>query len=677
MASEKIRRAVEKRKKKRDRADGDVFADYLYDRAKNGLFGAAMTSYKRHSRRGGQKGAAGRFAESSASYLSKKINSSFIVSSSGAAVKSFLSLKLKAYGTFLAAFGLYTMMFYFTENFLLSDSKGVFEMLFGAALFIISLPLIFSEQTLSSALCTSSFGAAVKRFIGIHTDSMKTDEVRCRLNYSFILGVLAGILSYGVGPFKVFFSILFVLALWIIASRPEFGVVLISFLVPFVSTAMLITLLSFTAFFFIIKLIRSKRYVSFEMLDVSVLGLLFVIFFGGIVSVYPVSFKSAAVYSCLIFAYFLTVNLMKSRVWLDRMTAALITGFAFACAVLVFAALGDRMLGGVSVKIAGMFGDSALSEMLAGGENVFPQISVILLPIALSFFMRPSFGASKLHAVLAALLASYPLFRGGVTTATAAAAVGCALLLLIYSKKFLYVLFASVILLPSAAYVFPNTFLKIASFIGAEGGVTENGFAVWRGVSDMISEFFFGGVGFGKEAWSAAYQKFAQSGGEGAPHAFSLYFQTWAETGVFGLIILLVFLAVFARCVFTVIAELDSASRHPALRHSGLRVNMPDSLDEFRAFVSEGKGNAGKLSVGQFRMSGRIGIAAPFCGVAAAALLGIFDSIWYSEKVFLVFWLAAALGASYARTVSGEVGDILSSYEENSDSACRFDADVG
>lgn len=648
----------------------------VYGGLKSGVIGKIMTSYKAPSSKK-KDTRINRIVYRIFGFLSKLINSSFIVSGAPSLVRKLLSAKLRVYGTFLATYGIYTTLFWLARNFLLTDDNKVYEVFFGVGLIILSLPLLFSGATLSSALRTTDFGAVVKSVTGIPLESMKTEETYGRLNYSFILGVIAGVLSFAIGPFKIAAFLCLLAAVWIIASRPEFGVVAVSFLLPFASIGLLVFILAVTAFFFFVKIVRRKRYMKGELLDITVFVLIVSIFFGGAVSVSPRSFGASVLYCALLASYFLTVNLIKSRAWLERMTTALTTGVSLASGILLLCRIGDGTIGGVSKAASGLFGSGMLTKALDSGyAGELSLLAVMLLSVSVSSFLKPQAEKSRLHMIAGVVLTAYLTFADGVGAHTVAALIGFIMVFIVYSKKTLYAFFLLVGVAIVSSFFFPGLFSTIGGYTdSAIQGISKTGASVWKGVISLISDNFAAGVGFGKDAFAAAYPSYAVAGTESAPHASSLYLEIWAELGIVGLILLFVFFFMFVACVFTLLSRLDSAIAHPALHHSGVRAYKPESIEELR-HLPKGAGASKNFSRAQFRLSGRIGAAAPFCGIVAIAVCGMFDHVWYDEGVFLGFWLTVSLSASWVRTIREETEDIISSYRDCKDPCVDAEIDI-
>ncbi|MBQ3859201.1 MAG: hypothetical protein II779_01630, partial [Clostridia bacterium] len=51
----------------------------------------------------------------------------------------------------------------------------------------------------------------------------------------------------------------------------------------------------------------------------------------------------------------------------------------------------------------------------------------------------------------------------------------------------------------------------------------------------------------------------------------------------------------------------------------------------------------------------RISAAGPLCGIVAVLVQGMTDYAWYNYRLFLMFWLTAALAACYIRNGRSEL----------------------
>lgn len=625
--------------------------------------GTLLTSYKRRKRdlvtSSTGAGAAKRF--------SRLADSSVFVNGSRRLAEYLLSLRLKVFGAFLASFGAYTAIYYLAVNFLMSDSHGIYEIFLGLGLCLLAIPLLSSDDTLSSALCSSAAGERVSRTVGIRREQMKTERVSGRLNRGFLAGALLGVLSFFTSPYNVAFLLVCAVAVWLIASRPEFGVTATAFLIPFASDGVLLGLIAVTAVFFTAKTMMRRRFPAFETVDAAALGAFLLILASGI----PGGNNLKQCFFAA--AFFLAVNVLKSKPAADRGLNAFVTGCCLACGILAVALLGDATVGGVSAALAPAFDGGLVGEMLSSKDlSGSSYLSLLAMPMALSLMADPASKVPGRHAAVGFFLLLVPLFADGVSPTLIPAVLAVLLFFLFMSHKSIPGVLAVLLAAAVGAIFFPGTVSRLAEAVGLDfGELLSYRSTVWAGTRSMISEFFFGGIGRGEAAWNAAYPGFAASGAESAPDAFSIYLQTWAVGGVFGFLILLVFIAVFVSATLTAISKISKARRHPAFKDSGDAVSPPGTLGDFKDFKKNSEN-----TVEDFCRSRRAGISATFAAVCGILICGIFDNVMRYDRVFLAFWVVCGICSAFCRSASEELESRAVSYSEGTDGRTKWDADI-
>lgn len=625
--------------------------------------GALLTSYKRRKRDVISSVAGAKAAKR----FSRLADSSVFVNGSRRLAEYLLSLRLKVFGAFLASFGAYTAIYYLAVNFFMSDSHGIYEMFLGLGLCLLSIPLLSSEDTLSSALCSSAAGERISRTVGIRREQMKTDRVSGRLNRGFLAGALFGVLSFFTSPYKVAFLLVCAVAVWLIASRPEFGVTAVAFLIPFASDGVLIGLIAVTAVFFAAKTMMRRRFPTFETVDAAALGVFLLILASGIPG-------GNTVKQCFFAAaYFLAVNVLKSKPAADRAMSAFVTGCCLACGIFAVASLGDATVGGVSASLAPAFDGGLVGEILSAGDlSEFSYLSLLAMPMTLSLMADPASKVPGRHAAIGFFLLLVPLLAEGVSPTLIPAVLAVLLFFLFMSHKNIPGVLAVLLVAAAGAILFPGTVSRAAEAVGLDfGELLSYRSTVWTGTRNMISEFFLGGIGQGEAVWSAAYPGFAAAGAESAPDAFSIYLQTWAVSGVFGFFILLVFIAVFVSATLTAISKISKARRHPAFKDSGDAVSPPGTLGDFKDLKKNSESTAE-----DFCRSRRAGISAAFAAVCGILVCGVFDNVMRYHRVFLAFWLVCGLCSAFCRSASEELESRAVSYSEGTDGRTKWDADI-
>ena len=138
----------------------------------------------------------------------------------------------------------------------------------------------------------------------------------------------------------------------------------------------------------------------------------------------------------------------------------------------------------------------------------------------------------------------------------------------------------------------------------------------------MIGDYWFQGVGYGNEAFSKVYPNYAYSGMESAAHSHSLFLQIIATMGVFALVI-------FAIAVFLNVQKCFEYTKNPQNKSS------------------------------------KIYVFATICSLAASLVMGMFDYIWYSPRVFYIFWVILAIGCAFVRSGNYEMARTSDEVYEN------------
>ena len=128
----------------------------------------------------------------------------------------------------------------------------------------------------------------------------------------------------------------------------------------------------------------------------------------------------------------------------------------------------------------------------------------------------------------------------------------------------------------------------------------------WKGCAEMLKEHFWGGIGYGNQAFSELYPMYAYAGIEAAVHSHNLYLQILITMGFSGLLC-------FGLIIFFYAQKSFEYSKSPVSRDSYLFV------------------------------------IAAFFSVCALLIMGMFDYVWYNSRIFFIFWAALALGIACIR----------------------------
>lgn len=596
------------------------FTKWIYASLAGGFFGRTFTAYDRANEKfmtGLVHSAATEKDEGSSvvTVARKRIAKSFESSRILALVHRFLchllTCRLSVYGILLFAFGVYSAALY-PIHLLFPGVRGTFtHLVVGTCTAVAALPILFSGESVASALIRSrGLAHFLFHILGVHPGSLSSlarKKPVGHLNFAFLAGVLLGLLSSVLSPIVILLAIPVLLLLCLILTTPELGVLLAFFVTPFAPTMVMVALICYTFGAYVLKLVLYKRTFRFELIDFSVIAFMAVVLLGGLISVnVATSVKSMLVFLCFMLGYVLTVNLIRTRDWFRRCALALI--LSATCVSLY--GLFQYLSGSVSTKWQDltMFAtiDGRVTSTLEN-PNVLAEYLVMVAPFAAAYLLIRGRAGSKFGfffsgvAMLGCLVLTYS--RGGWLGFLFAAVA----FLLIYHRRSIYLLVLGVAALPFAVAFLPASIVQRFTSIGNLGdSSTSYRVYIWRAVVNMIADNPICGIGIGEGAFSKVYPLYSLSGIETAPHSHNLFLQITLETGVIGLLIFLAFLFFFAQHMIT-----------------GFK-NAKTPQD-------------------------RIIPAAGFCGIFGVLVQGMTDYVWYNYRVFLIFWLIIGLSCAYLR----------------------------
>ena len=182
------------------------------------------------------------------------------------------------------------------------------------------------------------------------------------------------------------------------------------------------------------------------------------------------------------------------------------------------------------------------------------------------------------------------------------------LYLLIKTRKTLKVIFGLCFLVPVLPVILPQNVIRRFLSIGdMSDSSTYYRFHTWLGSFDMLGDNLYGGIGLGSSAFEKVYPKYAHAGIEAAEHSHNLFLQIAVMMGIFGLVAFLIVLLLFTQ----------------------------KNMEYFRD-VKDSSASSG------------VAISA-FCSAVAALCMGMFDYIWYNNRIFFLFWAVVGLSCAAVR----------------------------
>ena len=226
-------------------------------------------------------------------YISKMFETSWFLGKTKNTTRSWLGIPLKSYGKATFFFGVYTVIVYLIRLIVPNLSESDLGVLItGLSLCIISLPMFLSKDTLARALETGVItNMLCEECLGYRKEAfdVAAKSSRVKSNILIFSGMLLGMITLFIHPLYLILTMALLLALLIVLNTPEIGVLLSIFFLPFLAffetpSIILGIIVFITAISYFIKLIRGKRLLKIELLDLAVLLFFALILFSGLIT---------------------------------------------------------------------------------------------------------------------------------------------------------------------------------------------------------------------------------------------------------------------------------------------------------------------------------------------------------------------------------------------------------
>lgn len=626
------------------------FINWLYSLLINGFFGKLFTAYSAEDElfmnsrfmralRSGNR--LRRLADRVKLRMARLFEGSRLLSSFNGLFSSLIHRSLRTYGAFFLAFGVYCLLSFLAKGYVLfREVDGVADYVVCGGILLTSVPLLMTKGTLADAVMKSflmqrllfeGFGIPRDTFTRVETYPKRYAEVS-------VAGIVLGILTAFVKPtyFVVLFFVLIVGLL--IFSFPEIGILALIALVPFSSllarpSLAILVVLAVTLVSYSIKLMRGKRVLKLRLIDFSILLFTIIRLLGGLVSAGGVaSLKSALLYTALTLGYFLVANLIRTREWVNR---CVLTFVIFGCAAAVIGLvqiftgtleaswLDTAQFADIGTRITATFDN----------PNVFATYLLLLIPFSLALLLRGGSFRRVMLCVIAFALLALCMVETWSRGAWLGILVAILLFFPIYSRRSVPYLLLGGASVPYLSLLLPNSVVtRFLSIGGAADSSATYRISAWNGVARMLREHWLGGIGVGEAAFSAVYPVFSYAGIQGIRHTHNLYLQIMSEVGVAGAIAFIFVIVLFVQMCFGYIYRMR---------------------------------NEAETST----------VIAGLVAVIGVLIMGLTDYVWYSYRVFLMFWMVIGLVSAYIRIGEDQMTR-FAFVEKNTDFAVDFDLNV-
>lgn len=598
----------------------DKLGSLLYKKLGSGVYSYAFGSYDDmcetfdNSACGSEKSGK---RKKIAHFVAKSIEESIYVKAVSRLMTGLGHLSMRVLGVFLLSAGAFAAMSQVLMYLAWSGEAYLIGAAVSLLMMLCSIPFFFSKRPVCSAIYDSVFlGRIARDFCGFNERSFAVQKSVGKKSVAFIFGLVFGMLACLINPILLIVLAFGIIGAYIVLINPEFGYRIILFILPFLiilpHPSILLALLSiFTAFCYAVKLMRGKRYVKFELLDVLVLCFMGVMLFGGIVSYGGTqSIMAAGIYTLLMLGYFLTVAIVNSKAELVKTVSILSASLILVSAYGLY----QNFTGNISAEWI----DTEMFDSIAGrvvstfeNPNMLGLYLILLLPIIAAGFVGEKKWWNKPGHIIAFAAGAACLIYTWARGAWLGFIFATVVFLLMWNRRTMGVLLAGIVALPVLVPFLPESIVSRFSSIGNLTDTSTNyRVYIWRGSVNMLSDYWLTGIGVGGEAFNRIYPYYSFAGIEKAPHAHNLFLQLFIEVGVFGFAL---FVAVLI-CLF----------------QSGFTL------------AKRGEDKTVRL----------IGCGA-LCGTLAALVQGMTDYVWYNYRVFFIFWLVIGV-CSAARRIDAD-----------------------
>ena len=595
-------------------------SSWIYKKTKSSLIGGAATAYKTENAAASGTLAAElvRIADVPRRVFmpikrgaAACIESSVILGYVRGLLERLLCATMKSYGIFMFSASIYSVLVYLFKLFYLKNAEVDFGIMITVVLMLIaSAMMIASRHSLASALRTSPAARFILfKVMGFRKEILEGHVTKdSKFSFAFVAGLLFGAASYCVHPALMLVLIFGLVAAYLVLLKPEIGVAALITVLPFPPTMALVAAVLYITVCYFLKVLCGKRSVKFDLLDAAVLIFMLMMIGGGMVAASSAGMKPMLVYVAFMLAYFLMVNLIRSREWIVRC----IVGAIGSCTVVSFWGLYQNFFGVVEKT----WQDSDMFSEIAGrvvstfeNPNVLAEYLIMLIPLIIAMFILVKDKRVRLAIAFAGICTGGCLVYTWSRGAWLGFLIGTVIFLLLYNKNTLTALLFCSLGIPFLPFVLPDSIVQRFTSIGNLGdSSTSYRVNIWRGVLNMLGDGYFrSGIGIGNDSFRMVYPGYALSGIETAPHAHNLFLQITVELGIVGLIVFLAVLVLYTQ--------------------SSLSLHADESRRE------------------------KLVSTAIFCGMLSVLAQGMTDYIWYNYRVFLMFWLMLGLGAAVRRTL--------------------------
>ena len=619
-----------------------AFITLIYAALAGGLIGRFFSSYGKHDRelKSGLIMSATREGSHVSSTvkrakfgIAEQFSGSFILHIWKRIVRFLLGCSMRFYGSFTFVFGVYSALIYLLKRFaFVNDTSDIAHLIFAVMCAVISVPMLISRKPLAQTLLESRAGSfLVVRIFGIPSESLLVAPAKHGESYniSIVMGLVLGTATYFIEPWALCIFAAVPVAVAMILSNPEIGVLLSVACIPFVGLTsapeeLLTSLVLLYSVAYGLKLICGRRTVQMGIYELILLIFGLLIFVSGRISVGEMGGEDRSVpMLIMIIGSFVALNLIRTEAWIRRCGIAFIGASIVTSAVIMWqfvAANSTAAEMGRVVFIGLTQGFFVSKDALAAYFIVSCMVTVAMMPSTVTT-------RAKIVALVGILMNVCALAAIGSFSGCVGLLVALIVYSLIVSRKTLPVLFICGMAIVLAFLLVPSLGRTLSVLFAPVDMELAATVTVWQGTMRMLAATLL--MGIGVNAFERVYPVFAIAGSENAQNCASFLLRLLCDVGIVGTVVFCTLTVLFAKnCFEHIMTENDRRAR-------------------------------------LFTVGG-------LCAVCGMLAQSVFFDMWSDPAVFYMFWIVTALVCANIRQRRTEM-DRQRNLAGNSESAATVE----
>lgn len=495
--------------------------------------------------------------------VSKIFEGSFFVSFMPKVVRFLLRTSLRDYGIVMLTMGIIMSLLYPIRDYVTVLEVPFESFIVGIVLAACSIPLLFSSKSYAAGILSSNIvGFILFKCLGLKADNFRSaneQTVHTSSNIALLVGVFLSIVSYFTSPTSVLLTAFILLIGYAVLTTPESGIIILLFSLPFISIKLLILITIYIDICYAIKYIIGKRTLKFEIFDIAISGIMLMLLVSyGLCLDHKATLVPTLINAALVLCYFAVSNLVRSKDWFRRCLVSLTLSVSFASVLGIL----QYIFSSLNYTVPGMAIFASVTKRITSAfydPDVFAVYLCAAIPFILLFIFSGSRPLSRIYGFISFGLAFTCIILGQSKAALIASLIEILLFLIIYNKNFIYLAIVTGIAIPIFHYTLPATMLELVRSFGKSAELAAPDRLMLKSATWEIFKNHPFGIGFNEANLNAAAAELGINL-NGASNLGNLYNQLLVSFGIFGILILALFIVLFMILTFTLCAK--SKNKH-------------------------------------------------------------------------------------------------------------------